>query len=138
LRTLRIGFISSHFYDHSIGRILSELFLFLNNIARYSDSDMGLEISLELRVFFIDQTLQYEDGDWRHPTSKRVDAISGPLFERLGPERFIFLPDDISLIREVVGGSEQSLDVLIFADIGMDMTSYLLSFSRLAPYQASH
>jgi hypothetical protein len=133
-RTLRIGFISSHFYDHSIGRIFSELFLILNTIEILVEPVREEEIYLDFKVFFIDQSLEYGD-DWRFPTSKRYDSISGRLFEALGKERFIFLPNDIELIREVVGSSEFNLDALIFADIGMDLTSYLLAHSRLAPYQ---
>jgi hypothetical protein len=141
-RTLRIGFISSHFFDHSIGRMFSELFLMLSQIVILDEPIRGEEIYFDFKVFFIDQTLEYDDDNgngegWRSPRSKRIDSITGRLYEALGKERFVFLPDDISVIREVVGSSEYNLDVLIYADIGMELTSYLLAHSRLAPYQVS-
>lgn len=132
-KSLRIGFISAHFYDHSIGRMLAEMFLLMNDISSLFEPVNGGVLSFDYKVFFIDQTLTY-DGHWREPTSKRIDSISGQLLDKLGSDRFIFLPDNLSLIREIVG-TQHELDVLILADIGMDLTSYLLSHARLAPYQ---
>lgn len=113
--------------------MLAEMFLLLGDASSIIEPIRGGVLSFDYKVFFIDQTLAHS-GDWREPYSQRIDTISGQLLRKLGKDRFIVLPDDVSLIREVVG-TMYELDALIFADIGMDMTTYLLSHSRLAPYQ---
>lgn len=51
----------------------------------------------------------------------------------LGGDRFIRLPDNITTVRSFL--SQMRMDFLIFADIGMDLSTYALAYSRLAPYQ---
>lgn len=135
IRKLRVGFISTHFFDHSIGRMFSNFFLLLNDIQRLFDTVDNIEIEFNFWVFFIDSTLQYEKNNWKSSTNRYFDSINQKFYNMLGENKFIFLPNDISLIREIVGSEEYNLDCLIFTDIGMDLTTYLLSHSRLAPYQ---
>ena len=135
-RDLRIGFISTHFYDHSIGRIFSKLFLLLNTIERIFDPVENIDIKLQFWVFFIDETHGYRpDIDWKSLTNKHFDFVNQAFYDTLGKDKFIFLPNNITIIREVVGSEEYNLNCLIFTDIGMDLTTYLLAHSRLAPYQ---
>jgi hypothetical protein len=56
----------------------------------------------------------------------------------LATERFFRIPiDDIHQMRLVIGSEEHDLDAIIFADVGMEMQSVILSNSRLAPIQVS-
>jgi predicted O-linked N-acetylglucosamine transferase (SPINDLY family) len=124
---LRIGLISTNFYDHSIGRMLVETIIYLNQMQNLGCPDLGLTVNqLQVYVFFIDG--QYVDGEIN---SGKNDQITQFLSHTLG-NRFVRLPHDIRIIREVVGGS---VDALIFADVGMDIITYLLCHSRLAPVQ---
>lgn len=48
-------------------------------------------------------------------------------------DSYVLLPDQVPVARELVAAQE--LDVLCYADIGMDPLTYTLAFSRLAPVQ---
>src|SRR5207244_12154746 len=48
-------------------------------------------------------------------------------------DRFSVLTRDLALARRTI--LENSVDVLVYTDIGMDQTTYSLAFSRLAPVQ---
>lgn len=49
--------------------------------------------------------------------------------------RHVALPRDLAAARSAVAGQE--LDVLVYADIGMEPLSYFLAFGRLAPVQCA-
>ena len=53
----------------------------------------------------------------------------------LGAARTIVLPDDLHQARSLI--ADARLDVLFYTDIGMDPTTYLLAFARLAPVQCA-
>jgi hypothetical protein len=98
---------------------------------------------LIVTVFFVDASFTYtalssDPGGGRAPRTEGTggihDQITSALENTIG-DRFVRLPNDIDLVRSVVGGVEYSLDVLVYADVGMEMSSYLLSHSRLAPIQ---
>eukprot|EP01041_Mallomonas_annulata_P002642 gene2642-5184_t len=143
-RPLKIAFVSSHFYDHSIGRTLAETIVFLNQkqydnptnnvnnninvnepLPPFGNSILNLNLYLNLSVFLIDQSLT-------RMNKKRTDLITN-VFENILGNRFIHVIDNIQETRAVLASYE--LDVLIFADLGMDFSSYALAFSRLATIQ---
>jgi predicted O-linked N-acetylglucosamine transferase (SPINDLY family) len=61
----------------------------------------------------------------------------GPVDEALrrACARHVVLPGDVAAARTVIAAQE--LDVLVYADIGMEPLSYFLAFSRLAPVQCA-
>lgn len=132
---IKAAFISSNFYDHSIGLILIEMILYL-----HKDHS-----ALDVYVYFIDKRIptntpviingstvtlqppaQAPAIQWRH------DRITDAFEAHLGT-RFIRVPDNIYTVRAVLGAA--GLDFLLFSDLGMDFSTYQVSFSRLAPYQ---
>ncbi|MDP6645169.1 MAG: tetratricopeptide repeat protein [Rhodospirillales bacterium] len=48
-------------------------------------------------------------------------------------DKTVMLPADLAAARETVAGEE--LDILFYADIGMDVRTYFMAFARLAPVQ---
>ena len=48
-------------------------------------------------------------------------------------DHVLMLPPDLAEARQAI--AEQELDILFYADIGMDVRSYFLAFARLAPVQ---
>ena len=134
---IKAAFISSNFYDHSIGLILIEMILYL-----HKDHP-----ALDIYVYFIDKripsntpviingstvTLQPLTPAQAPALHRRHDRITDAFETHLGT-RFIRVPDNIYTIRAVLGAAE--LDFLLFSDLGMDFSSYQVAFSRLAPYQ---
>lgn len=104
-RKLKIGFISGFFKNHSIGKLTS-----------------GLITHLSREKF-------------------EVTTLFAPPFKDDGTSRFIvahtdehhILPADLHAARVFIAGL--GLDVLFYTDIGMDLFTYFLAFSRLAPAQ---
>jgi uncharacterized protein (TIGR03032 family) len=60
------------------------------------------------------------------------DALAARFAE--AGEHFVALPRDVPAARKLI--AEQELDLLFFADVGMDALTYTLCFSRMAPVQA--
>ena len=102
---MRIGFISRHFYDHSIGKTSRGLIAELSR-ERY-----------EVISLFVPPL--------------RDDATSQ--FIRAKSDRFVVLPGTLDAARRAI--SDLELDVLFYQDIGMEPFTYFLAFSRLAPVQ---
>lgn len=130
---LKIGFISTHFHNHSIGRMLIQLFQLL--ISSKAQKEVGLDV--EFFIFHISSGVssQYINGfpAVRNFIDTQDSVLS--LYQSLLGDHFFHLPVDLPFIRNVV--SSFGIDALVFTDIGMDMFTYSLSFSRLADYQVS-
>lgn len=64
-----------------------------------------------------------------------VGTHQDPLAERFrrSADRFVVIPRDVAAARRLV--ADQQLDLLFFADVGMDALTYTLAFSRMAPVQ---
>src|SRR5205814_5379429 len=54
-------------------------------------------------------------------------------FFRANADRYIVLPPALSAARDAIAA--EKLDILFYADLGMDPVTYSLAFSRLAPVQ---
>jgi predicted O-linked N-acetylglucosamine transferase (SPINDLY family) len=101
---IRVGFVSTYFFFHSIARTTYGLI-----------RDLPRE-RFEVHVFSIGA----REDEWSEAV-RRVSNYHG------------MLPNDVLRVREVIESAE--LDVLFFADIGMNPTTYYLAFWRMAPIQ---
>ena len=102
---IRVGFISRHLYDHSIGK-----------------TTRGLVAELDRERF---------DVITLFVPPLRDDETSR--FIRSASDRFLVLPGSLESARQVI--ADLRLDVLFYQDIGMEPFTYFLAFSRLAPVQ---
>ena len=66
-----------------------------------------------------------------------VGRHADPLAERFrrAADRYVEIPRDVATARKLV--ADEQLDLLFFADVGMDALTYTLAFSRMAPVQAA-
>jgi len=103
---IKIGFISRFFKMHTIGQLNRGL------VAELSRDDFDVTV---LSV-----------GDSEHD-----DAVSRFMQEKA--DRFVSLSTIPHLARQSI--IDQKLDILFYADIGMDPVTYSLACSRLAPVQ---
>jgi len=101
---IRIGFVSTYFHTHSVGRVTFGLI-----------RDLPRE-HFDVHVFAIAP----QQDDW-------AAAIRG------SADHYASLPLDLEHVRRAIESA--ALDVLFFADIGMDPMTYFLAFWRLAPIQ---
>jgi protein O-GlcNAc transferase len=65
-----------------------------------------------------------------------VGRHQDPLAERFrrAADKYVEVPRDVAIARQLA--ADQQLDLLFFADVGMDALTYTLAFSRMAPVQA--
>jgi predicted O-linked N-acetylglucosamine transferase (SPINDLY family) len=103
---MRVGFISSYFSNHTIGKLARGL------ITRLSRADFHVTL---------------------FSVGLHEDAIGQEL--TASADRFVLLTRDLPAARQAILAN--SVDVLIYTDIGMDQTTYSLAFSRLAPVQCT-
>ncbi len=101
---IRVGFLSSHFRDHTIGRL---------NLGRVRLLD---RTRFEVTVI---SAAHHDD-----PTAAEF---------RRGSDRFVELTGQVEMARRQV--AELELDMLVFADVGMNALTYTLAVSRMAPIQ---
>ncbi|CAM9214198.1 unnamed protein product, partial [Discosporangium mesarthrocarpum] len=123
-RPVRVGFVSLHLRDHSIGRMLALLIM-----ALAEDEGMDVHIIAVGRngVSHVDGRARKEDVGREGGSDPVVQALRGSV------EGWHEIALDMGSAREVIG--ELRPDVLVYPDIGMDAFTYFLSFSRLAPVQ---
>lgn len=118
---LKVGFVSKHLDMHSIGMSLYPLFTLLHSQYRGS---------IDLHLYYI----RRNDGT-KNSEKDAHDQVLPKLRELLPPNRFIELPEDIEIVAETI--RDDVLDVLVYADVGMDTVSLALAQIRLAPVQAA-
>jgi protein O-GlcNAc transferase len=104
-RPLRIGLISRFFHNDSIGRVSLGLFAQLAK-DRFS-----------VTAIFI---------------APVIDDVYSRFIRKLAA-RSLIVPQDLAVARKLIEAEE--LDVLFYQDIGMELFSYFLAHSRLAPIQ---
>lgn len=102
---IRIGFISKHFRNHSIGKTSKGLMAMLDR-SRFEVS------ALFLSPLKDDETARFIRGN---------------------SDRSAVLPARLAEARQAIADLE--LDILFYQDIGMEPFTYFLAFSRLAPVQ---
>lgn len=101
---IRVGFISSYFYIHTVGIVMKGLVIRLSRDR------------FDVTVF----TFPHQDDEIRKYYREHV-------------EHWVELPTDLAAARARI--AQQRLDVLVYADIGMEPCTYFLGFARLAPVQ---
>ena len=104
-RRIKVGFVSGHLRQHSIGNTTRGL------VARLDKA------KFEVHAVFLGPVVD--------------DAVSR--FIREEADAATVVPKDLARAREAIARLE--LDVLFYQDIGMEPFSYFLAFSRLAPVQ---
>ena len=102
---IKIGFISTYFRNHSVGKLMVGLIL---NLPRES-----------FEIFIITQRGQQDK------IAKKIEQSA---------DSVIYFSDNFFDIQRDI--AELSFDVHIYGDIGMDIRTYFLAFSRLAFVQA--
>ena len=136
---LKIAFISAHFYDHSIGRILIDMFLVMKKFQLRLNERF---YTIQVMVYYLDRNTLLSrtvvddvTGEKQYVLAmdKSQDDVIVQNLERHFGRNFVRLPQNVEVIRSVLGG--ERLDFLFYADVGMEFASYLLAFSRLATYQ---
>ncbi|MHC4181847.1 MAG: O-linked N-acetylglucosamine transferase family protein [Planctomycetota bacterium] len=103
---LRIGFLSTHFRDHTIGKL-----------------NAGLIDALPAETF--EKVLFLIEGD--------ADSFSEQMARTV--EHCVYIRNNLEAAYTAI--VQQQLDILYFADIGMDPLTYFLAFYRMAPLQVS-
>ncbi|MEO8629165.1 MAG: tetratricopeptide repeat protein [Betaproteobacteria bacterium] len=103
---IRIGFVSRFFHHHSVGN-------FFNPIIEHLAQLAGFEVYLFGIGFKQDETL-------RHTAQACREYVQ-------------LAPWSLQDARDAI--EQRELDILVYADIGMDPFTYFLSFSRLASKQ---
>jgi hypothetical protein len=126
---IRLGIVSAHMFDHSIGRILVDL------IVNLHEKGALLDRPVNIIVFFVDRNIVVDDKRSNYTEFCRTDYITNLLRYHIGDEKFRCLPASLSILHTEI--SREKLDFLIFADLGMDFTTYALAHARLARYQVS-
>jgi predicted O-linked N-acetylglucosamine transferase (SPINDLY family) len=101
---IKVGFISTFFFDHSIGRL-----------------NRGLIAKLDRGIFHVTVAL----------VPYRSDRMTLSIAE--SADRVIILPRNLEKARR--GIAAETLDVVVYPEIGMDSFTYCLAFARLAPVQ---
>ena len=147
LKPIKIGFISTNFFDHSIGRMLVELFVVMHEKSKGEKSEAEvIRRPVEIIVYYVDKNINltveeeevYSSGEIRYNSTQidfnfKPDMISDILLDRLGPSHFRRYPAFLPLLQHDI--SYEELDFLMFTDLGMDFITYALAHSRLAVYQ---
>eukprot|EP00041_Stephanoeca_diplocostata_P018680 m.393491 g.393491 ORF g.393491 m.393491 type:complete len:580 (-) comp21087_c1_seq26:270-2009(-) len=111
-RKIRVGFSSMFFRVHASGKMIQGI---IEGLSR---------TKFEVVVFCIKESLgapQYRDA-----VAKRIRARADKYIELPKPRGLAYMQDAIA---------KERLDVLVYAENGMDPGNYLLSFARLAPVQ---
>jgi hypothetical protein len=134
--SLRVGFISTHFFNHSIGRMLIALIIRLKEM-RLQYSAKSIDINIQIFVYFVDRSVSANLSlnsiiDYESANYSFHDQVTDILRKNLG-NNYVRVPDDINIVRSVI--EKDKLDFLLFTDIGMELSSYLMAYSRLATYQ---
>lgn len=101
---IKLGFISVHFYNHSVSHCFSRLI-------------EKVPPEFETVLFLI------PGGISDHVTEDMAEQVTD----------FVHLPKELSRAQQIL--SEQELDILVYTDIGMEIYSYFLAFTRFAPIQ---
>ena len=105
---IRIGFVSRFFYHHSVGNFFNPI---IEHLATLDD----FEVTLISIGFSTDDTLK--------KTAAQCSA------------HIHLVANSLDVARQRIEALD--LDVLAYAEVGMDVFTYLLAFSRLAPIQCA-
>jgi len=105
----RVGFISANLNTHSVGHCYSRMF---KTLAERSDQD-----KIQYKVYTTHEATQ--------------DQVTKEISSHIPVTR---LPASITDARKLI--AYDGLDLLIYTDLGMDVMTWCMAFTRLARYQA--
>ena len=108
---IKLGFISEYFTDHTIGKLFKGIILKID------------KKKFEVFVFHSEQTKKGSILD------ELINA------ENKGIIKNIFLPKDFK--QKQISILDKKLDILFYAEIGLSLQLYFLSYIRLAKYQVT-
>jgi len=115
----RIGFLSAHWREHSVCKLLCAV---IHGLDRQEFEVVLLSSSRRQDVW----------------TSHALGEVSCP-FGHASSQRSAPTAELVNLPNGLLAGTEQiaglRLDVLVFADIGMETTTYMWAFARMARVQ---
>jgi hypothetical protein len=120
--TLRVGFLSSHLCEHSIGKLVLGVIEGLGALEKKRRADPWRRIN-ERGLNVTALLLPLDDCQRDSFTRAIVQAADG----------HVWLSPDIVDAQAAVGSLE--LDVLVFCDVGMDYMAYWLAHARMARRQ---
>jgi len=103
---IKIGFVSSYFRNHVVNKAYSSFI-----------SNLGIDKKYETYCFATKQAV--------HNEKSRILADN--------VKEFVFVSESLRTARKQIEDFEP--DVLVYLDIGMNLETYFLAFSRLAPIQ---
>jgi len=103
-RRIKVAFISSFFFNHSIGRL-----------------NAGLIAKLDREIFEVTVVI----------VPHMVDDMTKTIVE--AADHSVQVPRDLDKARQIIG--EREFDIIVYPEIGMDITTYSLACARLAPVQ---
>lgn len=103
-KRIRVGFLSAHFCNHTIGR------LNIGMVEQISRDDFEVTVI----------ALRNQNDEF----SERF---------RRSADRYVVVPRSPAIARKAI--ADLGLDILIFADVGMDALTQTLCYSRMAPIQ---
>lgn len=112
---LRIGFLSSFFYRHSVGRLLGNIIIKLDRT--------------KFDVFVL------ADSGGAKLAGRRLDDLTIAIKQSLPKENWILLSGNLEI--SSARARSVGLDVLVYGDIFMDAITAHLAMIRLAPIQAA-
>jgi len=108
---LKVGFLSAFWYHHSVGLLLQRI---ITGLSRHHRDTLDVHLVL----------LGLPESQFDHVTRALLDGLSSP-------SNALFLP--FSTLQQAQNAiAALRLDVLVYSEIGMDSTTFALSFARLA------
>lgn len=114
-RKIRVGFLSSFFYRHSVGRLLGNIIIGLDRSA--------------FDVFVL------ADSGGAHMAGREVDDLTTAMKRSLAPNHWVRLPANLATAATIA--RSVGLDVLVYGDLFMDAITAHLAMLRLAPMQVA-
>mmetsp|Transcript_6791 Transcript_6791/g.13603 ORF Transcript_6791/g.13603 Transcript_6791/m.13603 type:complete len:1082 (+) Transcript_6791:321-3566(+) len=129
-KKLRVGFISSFFYDHSVGKLLC------GTISQLIDRD-------EFEVVVV------STGSMRHVAKRagacyemwgkliRAENVQDVSYGLAKGAHLVFEDTPDGVLQGMGALADLELDVAIFGEVGLNFATYFLSFGRIAPVQAA-
>jgi len=101
---IKVAFISSFFFNHSIGRL-----------------NVGLIAKLDREIFEVTVVV----------VPHMIDEMTETIVK--SADHSVQVPRDLDKARQIIG--EREFDIIVYPEIGMDITTYSLACARLAPVQ---
>ncbi|MEE2746809.1 MAG: tetratricopeptide repeat protein [Pseudomonadota bacterium] len=118
-----LNFVANHVDKYSWNGKKIKIGFISNNLRNHSIGklNMGIIDHLDKTLFEVIIVSTYEP----------FDEISQNI--KYNSDKYLLLPHSLTESRELI--SNEKLDVIFYPDIGMDVFTYFLAFSRLAPIQ---